>query len=104
MSTNVAEPLHWNLPGDIIPNALKDTHTPLFAFNNPTALQKEYRKLKGDPSKSKEKADLRKAAKVAQQKALKMLVDFFDWLDGLETQSMMESGSLYEKAQTIDMM
>jgi hypothetical protein len=102
ISTNVAKPLHWNFPGDIISNALRDTRTPIFAFNNPIALQKEYLKLKGGPSKSKEKADLRKAAKVAQQKALEMLVDLFDWLDSLETQSMMESGSLYEKAQTID--
>jgi hypothetical protein len=47
---------------------------------------------------------LRKAAKVAQQKALEMQVDFFDWLDGLETQSMVESCALYERAQTIDVM
>jgi len=102
MFTNVTTPFHWNFSGDIIPDALNDTHTPQFAFDNPVSLQKGYLKLKGSPSKSKEMADLRKAAKHAQQKSLEMLVNLFDWVDGLEAQSMMESGSLYEKAQTID--
>ena len=102
MYTNVLSPLHWNFSGDTIPDALKDTHAPRFAFNNPVALQKKYLKLKGDPSMSIERAYLRQEVKSAQQGALDMLVDFFDWLDSLEAQPMTESGSLYETVQTID--
>jgi len=100
MFTHVLSPLHPNFSRDTIPDDLKNT--PQFAFNNPVALRKRYLKLKGGSSNSKERADLRKAMKVAEQTALEMLVDLFDWLDSLEALSMKESGPLYEKAQAID--
>ena len=98
--TNVLSPLHSTFSGHTIPDDLKNS--PQFVFNNPIALQKRYLKLKGGSSNSKERADLRKAVKVAEQTALEMLVGLFDWLDSLEALPMMESGSLYEKAQAID--
>ena len=100
MFTNVVEPLHRHFSRDTIPDVLQNT--PQFIFNNPVALQKKYLKLKSGPGKGRERPDLHKAVKVAEQTAFEMLVDLFDWLDSLEAQSMMDSGSLYEKAQTID--
>jgi hypothetical protein len=40
--------------------------------------------------------------KRAEQKALEMLVDLFDWLDGLEPQPTTEIVELYEKSQAIE--
>jgi len=77
-------PLHWNFSGDTIPDALKDA--PQFLLNNPVALQKKYLRLKGDPNMKKGKRDLRKEVKAGEEGALEMLVDLFDWLDGLEPQ------------------
>jgi len=39
--------------------------------------------------------------KASEQKALEMLVDLFDWLDGLTPQPTTEIVSLYEKSQEI---
>jgi len=40
----------------------------------------------------------RKAVKVGEENALEMLVDLFDWLDGLEPQPTTEIVSLYDKS------
>ena len=84
MFTNVSSPLHWNFSGDTIPDSLKDA--PQFLLNNPIALQKKYIKLMDDPNVKKGRPDLRKAVKAGEENALEMLVDVFDWLDGLEPQ------------------
>ena len=84
MFTNVMSPLHWNFCDETLPNALKNA--PQFLINNPIALQKKYLKLKDRPNVKKGGTDLRKAVKAAEQDALIMLVDLFDWLDGLEGQ------------------
>ncbi len=81
MFTNVLSPLHWNFSGDTIPEVLEDA--PHFFLSNPVALQRKYLKLKDDQNMKKEKGDFRKAVKAAEQVALEMLVDLFDWLDGL---------------------
>ena len=39
--------------------------------------------------------------KAAEQRALEMLVDLFDWLDGLEPQSMTEITPRYAKHQDV---
>ena len=87
MFTNVSSPLHWNFSGDTIPDSLKDA--PQFLLNNPIALQKKYIKLMDDPNVKKGRPDLRKAVKAGEENALAMLVDVFDWLDGLEPQPTM---------------
>ena len=84
MFTNVLSPLHWNFSGDSIPDDLK--HAPYFLLNNPVALQKKYFKLKDDPNMKKTTVDLRKAVKASEQNAMGMVVELFDWLDGLEPQ------------------
>ena len=84
MFTNVLSPLHWNFSGDTIPDVLKEA--PHFLLNNPVALQKKYLKLKDGPSVKNRGSDLRKAVKAGEENALEMMVDLFDWLDGLEPQ------------------
>ena len=101
MFTNVLSPLHWNFSVDTVPPVLKDA--PQFLLNNPIALQRKYLKIKDDPNMKKRRNDLRKAVKVGEQHALEMLVQLFDWLDGLEPQRTTEIGvSQRVKAKTTD--
>lgn len=99
MFTNVLGPLHWNFSGDTIPNDLRGA--PFFLLSNPVALQRKYLKLKDDPNMKKMKTDLRKAVKTGEKNALGMLVDLFDWLDGLEPQPTMEMFPLSGEPQMI---
>ena len=77
--TNLPSPLSQNLHG----GAFLDIPAQ-FVLDNPVALQKKYLKLKDDPNMKKEGMDLRTMVKAGEQKALEMLVDLFDWLDGLD--------------------
>ena len=77
--TNLPSPLSQNIPGNAFPDILVQ-----FVLDNPVALQKKYLKLKGDPNMKKESMELRTMVKAGEQKALEMLVDLFDWLDGLD--------------------
>ena len=81
MFTNVLSPLHWNFSGDTIPEVLQDA--PHFLLSNPLALQRKYLKLKDNQNVKKERGYWCKEVKAAEQVALEMLVDLFDWLDGL---------------------
>ena len=97
--TNVASPLHWNFSKDTVPDTLKDA--PEFLFNNPVALQKKYLRLKDDPNVKIGRAGFRSAVKVAEESALEMLVELFDWLDGLEAQPTIDILPLYDKSRRI---
>ena len=88
MFTHVSSPLHWNFSRDAVPDVLKDA--PQFLLNNPIALQKKYLKLKDDPNMKVGRTNLLIALKTGEENALEMLVDLFDWLDGLEPQPTME--------------
>ena len=88
MFTNVLSPLHWNFSLDSVPHALRDA--PQFLLNNPIALQRKYLKLQNNPNMKKRGTDLRNAVKAGEQNALQMLVNLFDWLDGLEPQATTE--------------
>ena len=98
--TNVSSSLHWNFSRDALPDVLKDV--PQFLLNNPIALQKKYSKLKDGPNMKSERANLRKEVESAEQNALEMLVDLFDWLNSLEPQSMTGIISLFENYQAIE--
>ena len=102
MFTNVPSPLAWNFSQDIVPEVLIDA--PRFILDNPVALQKKYVELRGDPSVKNGRAELRRAVKAGEQKALEMLVRLFDWLDGLEPQPTTEIIYLYEVSQNIEAM
>jgi len=100
MFTNVVSPLSWNFSQDSVPDVLRDA--PNYLLNNPISLQKKYNKLKADQNMRKVKKDLRKAMEEGEKKALEMLVDFFDWLDGLKPQPATEIVALYQKSQAIE--
>jgi hypothetical protein len=100
MFTNVSDPLHWNFSRDTLPGVLKNA--PQFLLNNPVALQREYSKLRVNPNMNNERVKLRNVMRAAEQNALGMLVDLFDWLDGLEPQSMTEIISFYDHSQAIE--
>ena len=89
MLTNVSGPLYQNFSGDTLPDVLRDV--PQFLLDNPIALQRKYLKLKDDVKSGSKGAEMRKTVKASEDQALVMLVDFFDWLDGLERQLAMKA-------------
>ena len=95
MFTNVSSPLSWNFSQDTVPKELKGA--PQFLLNNPVALQRRYLELKDDPSR----AEMREAVKSSEQKALEMLGQLFDWLDGLKPQPMTKVQDPHEKPKDI---
>jgi hypothetical protein len=84
--TNVSNLLHLNFSGDTILDILKDA--PQLLLDNPVALQRKYLRLKDDPNIRSRGTDIRREVKASEQYALEMLVELFDWLDGLEPQPM----------------
>ena len=82
MFTNVSGPLYWNFPRDTIPEVLEGA--PQFFLNNPIALQRKFLERRDDPIMTKGEVDLRNIVKADEKEALVMLVDLFDWLDGLD--------------------
>ena len=82
--TNASGPLHQNFSVDTLPGVLKAA--PHFFLNNPISLERMYLKLIDDPIMKKKRPDFRRAVKAAEQETLEMLVDLFDWLDGLVPQ------------------
>jgi len=97
--TNVSSSLHWNFSRDTVPDVL--THAPQFLLNNPIALQRKYLRLKDDPNMKKERVSFRNAVKAGEENALEMLVDLFDWLDGLEPQPTTEIAPLNDKSRNV---
>jgi len=96
MFTNISSPLSWNFSQDTIPKELKAA--PQFLLNNPVALQRRYLELKDDPIQM---AEMREVMRTSEQKALEMLVLFFDWLDGLKPQPMTKGQDPHEKPMNI---
>jgi len=62
-------------------------YTPSAPPQQPIAFQKKYLKANDEPNMKKKRTDFRNAVMVDERNALEMLVDLFDWLDGLEPQS-----------------
>jgi hypothetical protein len=90
--TNVSNPLYQNFPEDTVPDILKDA--PKFLLDNPIPLQRKSDQLKDVPYMRQRRTEMRKAVKTAEESALKMLVDLFDWLDGREQHPTTETVSL----------
>jgi len=97
--TNVNNHLYTNFSKNTVPGALKEA--PQFLLNNPIALQRKYFNLKDNPDMKKRTAQFREAVNVAERDALEMLVELFDWLDGLESQPGMKVAPLYKTRNTI---
>jgi hypothetical protein len=92
--TNVSDHLYMNSSPDAVPGFLKDA--PQFLLNNPLAVQRKYLELKDRPNMKRGRAGLRKMVKADEQNAMAMLVDLFDWLAGLEPQTIADFSSLCE--------
>ena len=80
--TNVSSPLHCNFPVGALPEVF--SNAPRFLLDNPTSLQRRYLKLENLPNTTSQMAGFREEIKASEQPALEMLVDVFDWLDGLD--------------------
>jgi len=97
--SSVPTPASLNFPDDVILQDLK--HAPKFLINNPITLQKNYLKQKGHLDKKTSKK-IKDSMERVEEGALEMLVELFDWLDGLELQPMKEITTLYKKSQDIE--
>ena len=97
--SNVPTAASLNFPHDAIPKVLNDV--PKFLIDNPIALQKNYLKQKGHMDMKTENK-IKKSVKDAEQNALEMLVELFDWLDGLEPQPTTELIAIHDKAEAIE--
>ena len=97
--TNTSSPLDQNFSRDGPPEGFNDA--PQFLLNNPIALQRRYLKLKDDPSTRRQRTSFREAVKASEQDTLEMLVDLFDWSDGLEPQPITKVGSLHQRIQSV---
>jgi len=97
--SSVPTPASLNFPDDVILKDLKDA--PKFLIDNPIALQKNYLKQKGHLDKKTLKR-MKDSKQKAEEGALEMLVELFDWLDDLEPQPTNEIITLYEKSQDIE--
>ena len=91
--------LSLNFAQDAIPAILKAA--PQFLLDNPISLRKKLLGLRDGPKKKKLKG-MHKEVKDAEQRALEMLVDLFDWLDGLEPQPTTEIVDLYKRSHVIE--
>ena len=100
LSPNSSNYLAVNFSDDAIPPALSDA--PRFLLDNPIALMRKFSEIKDGPNQKMSRKILRQMVMRAEQKALEMLVDLFDWLDGLEPQPTREIVVLYDKSQAIE--
>ena len=97
--TNVSNPLYQNSPGDTVPDILKNA--PQFPLDNPIPLQKKYLQLKDVPDMKQWRTEMRKMVKTGEGMALEMLVDLFDWLDGLGKHQTTEAFSPFTTSRNI---
>jgi len=80
--TNVGEPVYSNVCEDTVPAILRVARQ--FHIDNPIALQRKYVKRNGDFIVKESRSGLRKLMKAAEQDALEMVKELFNWMEGLE--------------------
>ena len=88
MFTNISSPLSRNFCQDTVPDEVRGARR--FEIDNPFSLQKRYLKLKDDQEVNIEETRMREEVNTSEKNALEVLVDLFDWLDGLEPQQIKE--------------
>jgi hypothetical protein len=102
--TQVPNPLSWNFSPDCIPASLTDA--PQFKLDNPFALQRKYLQLRtGKHKNPKSGGNLKQLQAIVtsgEDVALSMLVELFDWLDGLAPQPTRDILDLYQQSQNIE--
>jgi hypothetical protein len=87
--TNVSSLLYLNVSGNTIPDIL--THARQMHLDNPVGLQRKYLRLEDNTDIRNRRTDMRREVMAGEQGALEMLVELFDWLDGLEPQPVFSS-------------
>jgi len=97
--TNISSTLLSNFCYETIPGILEDA--PQFQITNPIGLQKRYFRLKADQGMKNMRVGMREEDKTAELDVLDMLVNLFDWADGLDSQPTMRAISRYEESQNI---
>ena len=109
--THSSTHLSLNFVQDAIPEILKGV--PQFLLDNPIALQKKFldnpitfqkqlRELQDGRNSKEMWKEMPKEVKNAEQRALEMLVELFDWLDGLEPQPTTDIVALYKMCRFIE--
>jgi tRNA U34 5-carboxymethylaminomethyl modifying GTPase MnmE/TrmE len=99
--TNVSSPLSWNFEASSLPSGLQNATQ--FLLDNPLALRKKYDEIKPTLSKNPAKLKtLQAAVRDGHRKALEMLADMFNWIDGLEPQATKDIITLYNKSRDMD--
>ncbi len=75
-----------------------------FLLDNPVAMQNKYRQMLKTNQRIPDttKKQLRQAVLAGEEKALDILVQMFDWLDGLKPQPTTDIMSLYDQSQEIE--
>ena len=97
--TNVSSLFYLNFPTHALLHVFKDAPD-VFFLNNPIVLQRYYLYL-NDLNRKK---SMQESVLASEEQALEMLVDLFDWLDGLRPQRTTEVARLYIMSQTIEAM
>ena len=98
--TNVPSSLSSNVYEGGIPPSEILKYAPHFFLDNPIALRRKILKIKDHRRKVKKAMET--MVKEAEQEALKMLVNLFDWLDRLEPRPTTEIVALYETSQALE--
>ena len=97
--TNIPNPLSCNFAQEAVSEMVEDA-LQLF-LDNPCALQKKHSELE-KANKTKRLRNMREFMENSEKEALVMLVELFDWLDGLTPQPTKEIVNLYELSQQIE--
>ena len=72
-----------------------------FQIANPIALQTKYLRFRDDQGVESMRAEMREEVKAAEQDAWDVLVNLFDWVDGLDSQPTMGAVHRHEEPQNI---
>jgi len=99
MFTNISSPLSLNFCQDTIPATFKGS--PQLHIDNPICLQKRYLWLKDDQGMKHMRAGMREEVRAAEQGALNVLVDLFEWADGLDPLPTMRAVHHHEESHNI---
>ena len=100
--TNVSSSLKVNFEYDSIPKVIPHDSLNLFYVDNPLALWKHYQDRRKEKRPKKEMQKMRKDVQDAEEAALDMLVEFFDWLDNVKPQPTNDIVSLYYQTQEME--
>ena len=98
--TNVQDMDRRNFDMNSLPPELQKAKN--FCIDNPLALYKNAQRNRSGRDQSRKKKRSENSLNDDHEMAVEMLVDIFDWLDGLKPQATTEITSLYDKSIEIE--